>query len=159
MKPPTTLAQLLQNPRSSAPAIIAPSYDVVVSYTSLAEQVERLASQFLGAGFKAGDTVAVILPNGLEFLVGFLALTRARLVASPINPADKAEEMRFFITAGQAKALITGRDNATAAQIAASLGLPLWTPQVDHSGVVTVPQLPAGTRHSAEGRPATTSRY
>src|SRR6516165_8605259 len=85
MEPRTTLAQLLTDPGSSALAILDPSYGVVVNYKMLAEQVESLASQLLGAGFKAGDVVAIILPNGLEFLVVLLALTRARLVASPIN--------------------------------------------------------------------------
>src|SRR6516165_4424841 len=114
MEPRTTLAQLLTDPGSSALAILDPSYGVVVNYKMLAEQVESLASQLLGAGFKAGDVVAIILPNGLEFLVVLLALTRARLVASPINRADKTEEMRFFVGAGQAKAVIAKRDNAAA---------------------------------------------
>jgi hypothetical protein len=72
----TNDALLLKDPVSSAPAIIAPSYGVAVSYRSLAEQVENLASQLLGAGFKAGDVVAIVLPNGLEFLLVFSADTR-----------------------------------------------------------------------------------
>lgn len=112
MEPRTTLAQLLTDPESSAPAIIAPSPAVVVSYKSLAEQVERLASQLSGAGLKAGEVVAIVLPNGLEFLVVFLALTRARLVAAPINPADKSDELRFFIAAGQARAVIAESGNS-----------------------------------------------
>src|SRR5215469_4436140 len=117
MEPRTTLAELLRDPESSAPAIIDTAHGAVVSYKSLAEQIESLASQLLGAGLEAGDVVAVVLPNGLEFLVVFLALTRARLVASPVNPVDTAAEMQFFIGAGQAKAVIAKRDNAAAAQI------------------------------------------
>ncbi len=45
----STLAELIADPESSAPAIIAPSPAVVVSYKSLAEQVERLAGQLRGA--------------------------------------------------------------------------------------------------------------
>ncbi|HEY2105473.1 MAG TPA: AMP-binding protein, partial [Candidatus Binataceae bacterium] len=118
MEPRTTFAQLPADPGSSAPAIIVPSAPVVVSYKSLAEQVERLAAQFSGAGLEAGDVVAIILPNGLEFLVVFLALTRARLVAAPINPADKSAELRFFITAGQARAVIAESGNSIAAEAA-----------------------------------------
>src|SRR5262249_33715065 len=106
MEPRTTLAELLTAPESSAPAIIDTAHSAIVSSTSLAEQIETLASQLLGAGLKAGDVVAVVVPNGLEFLVVFLALTRARLVASPVNPVDTAAEMRFFIGVGQAKAVI-----------------------------------------------------
>jgi acyl-CoA synthetase (AMP-forming)/AMP-acid ligase II len=147
MEQRTTLAQLLTDPESSAPAIIAPSPAVVVSYKSLAEQVERLASQLSGAGLKAGDAVAIILPNGLEFLVVFLALTRARLVAAPINPADKSAELRFFIAAGQAKAVIAESGNSAAADTAAALALPVWEPSLEPSGIVTLPQLaPAAHR-------------
>ena len=150
MEQQTTLAQLVKDPGSSAPAIIASSYGVVVNYKSLAEQVESLASQLLGAGLKAGDAVAIVLPNGLEFLVVFLALTRARLVAAPVNPADKSAEMRFFISAGQVKAIIAQSNNAAVGEVAQELALPIWTPWVERSGVVTLPQLAPTARRSPE---------
>jgi oxalate---CoA ligase len=150
MEARNTLAELLKDPGCSAPAIIAPSDGVVVNYRSLAEQVESLASQLIGAGLKAGDTVAIVLPNGPEFLVAFLALTRARLVAAPINPADKAPEMRFFIAAAQAKAVIAKSDNAAAGEIARALALPTWTPRVEPSGIVAIPQLAPNLRRSPD---------
>lgn len=140
-EPRTTLAQLLSEPESSAPAIIAPSSAVVVSYKSLAEQVEILAARFVGAGLKAGDVVAIVLPNGIEFLVVFLALTRARLVAAPINPADKSAELRFFISAGQARAVIAESGNSAAAEAAGPLALPIWQPRLEGAGVVVLPEL------------------
>jgi oxalate---CoA ligase len=150
MEPRTTLAQLLIDPESSAPAIIAPSPAVVVSYKSLAEQVERLAAQLSGAGLKAGDVVAIILPNGLEFLVVFLALTRARLVAAPINPADKSAELRFFIDAGQAQAVVAESGNSMAAEAAAALALPLWQPRLEPTGSVSISQFPPSSRTSVD---------
>src|SRR5260370_19439329 len=59
--------------RSRLFRIIVPSPAVVVNYKSLAEQVERLAAQLSGAGIKAADGVAIILPKRLEFLIVFLA--------------------------------------------------------------------------------------
>jgi len=85
----SSLAKLLADPGSSAPAIVSTSPLVVVSYGALAEQTERLSGQLRNAGLKPGDCVAIVLPNSLEFLVVFLALTNARLVAAPLNPADK----------------------------------------------------------------------
>lgn len=96
MKIRSTLAQLLADPGSSAPATISTSPLAVVSYRALAEQVERLSGQLRIAGLKAGDCVAIVLPNSLEFLVVFLALTHAWLVAAPLNPADKPGEIRFL---------------------------------------------------------------
>ena len=150
MDPRTTLAQLLTDPGSSAPAIIDPSSAVAVSYKSLAEQVEGLAARFSRAGLSAGDVVAILLPNGLEFLVIFLALTRARLVASPINPADKSAELHFFIAAGQARAVIAESGNSIAAEAAAALRLPAWQPQVEPLGIVSLPQLSPGSRISVD---------
>jgi oxalate---CoA ligase len=141
MEARNTLAELLEDSGSSAPAIIAPSEGVVINYRSLTDQVESLASRFLSAGFHAGDVVAIVLPNGLEFLIVFLALTRARLVAAPINPADKAPEVRFFIAAAQAKAVIAKGDNVAATEVVRALALPMWTPRVEPSSIVAIPQL------------------
>jgi acyl-CoA synthetase (AMP-forming)/AMP-acid ligase II len=123
---------------------------VEVSYKSLSEQVERLAAQFSGAGLKAGDVVAIILPNGLEFLVLFLALTRARLVMAPINLANKASEVHYLIAAGKARAVIAESTNSVAAEAAASLQVPLYQPRVESSGLVTLPQLSSTSPKSAD---------
>ena len=90
----SSLAELLADPGSSAPSIISTSPMAVVSYKALAEQVERLSGRLRAAGLKPGDCVAIVLPNGLEFLVVFLALTHAGLVAVPLNPAEKPDEIR-----------------------------------------------------------------
>ena len=73
----TTLAQLLADPQSAAPAVITESPPVVLTYRALAEQIERLAEQLRSAGFSPGDCVVMVLPNGLEFLVVFLAIAAA----------------------------------------------------------------------------------
>jgi acyl-CoA synthetase (AMP-forming)/AMP-acid ligase II len=90
MTQPTTLAELLADSGSPAPAIIASSPLAVVSYKALAGQIEMLAEKLRNAGLKPGESVAMVLPNCLEFLVIFLALTRARLVAAPTRPASCA---------------------------------------------------------------------
>ena len=111
MAPRSTLAELIADPESSAPAIIAPSPAAVVSYKALAEQVERLAGQLRGAGLEPGQCVGIVLPNGLEFLVIFLAVTRAGLVAAPLNPAYKADELSFFMEDAQMRAVIAESGN------------------------------------------------
>ena len=80
----TTLTQLLADPKSAAPAVIIESPPVVLTYRALAEQIERLAEQLRSAGLRPGDCVVMVLPNGLEFLVLFLAIAAARLIAAPL---------------------------------------------------------------------------
>ncbi|MFZ2061124.1 MAG: acyl--CoA ligase [Candidatus Binatus sp.] len=102
------------------------------------------------AGLKPGDCVAIVLPNSLEFLVVFLALTHAGLVAAPLNPADKPDEIRFFVEDAQARAVVTGRANSNVREAVAGLGLPMWQPTVDRSGVVQIPELPTASHTSLD---------
>jgi oxalate---CoA ligase len=145
-----SLAELLADPGSSAPAIISTSPLAVVSYKALAEQIERLSGQLRNAGLKPGDCVAIVLPNSLELLVVFLALTHARLVAAPLNPADKPDEIRFFIEDAQALAVVAEGTNLPVWKAAAGLGLPIWQPRVDSRGVVELPGLPTALRTSID---------
>jgi acyl-CoA synthetase (AMP-forming)/AMP-acid ligase II len=141
----TTLAELLAEAESPAPAVIAPGSGAVVSYKDLSEQVERLAMALRGVGLMPGDCVAIVLPNGLEILVLFLALVRARLIAAPLNAAYKIDELLFFIEDAQARAVIADSGNAAVREAAAKLGLPLWSPAADALGKVTIRALDKAT--------------
>src|SRR6202167_5813779 len=146
----SSLAKLLADPGSSAPAIISPSPLMVVSYKALAEQVERLSGQLRAAGLKPGDSVAIVLPNGLEFLVVFLALAHARLAAVLLNPAEKPDEIRFFIEDAQARAVVAEGAKFEVMEATAGLDLPIWQPRVDSRGVVELPELPNASRTSID---------
>jgi len=88
----SSLAELFADPGSSAPAIVSTSPLVVVSYKALADQIERLSGQLKGAGLKDGDSVAIVLPNSLEFLVVFLALTMPGWSLHPsIRPTSRTK--------------------------------------------------------------------
>ena len=140
----TTLTQLLADPKSAAPAVITESPPVVLSYRALAEQIERLAEQLRSAGLRPGDCVVMVLPNGLEFLVVFLAIAAAGLIAAPLNPAYKTDELRIFFEDIQPRAIIVGNSNAAVIEAAAGLNLAIWPAYVESSGAVGlkgVPQL------------------
>ena len=119
-----------------------------MGYRALAEQIERLSGRLMSAGLKPGDAVAIVLPNSLEFLVVLLALTNAGLVAAPLNPADKPDEIRFFLEDTQARAVVTEGANVTVKEAVAGLALPIWHPRVDSPGVVEIPELPPASRAS-----------
>ena len=145
-----SLSELLADPGSSAPAIVSVSPSVVVTYKALAEQIGRLSGQLSHAGLKEGDCVAIVLPNGLEFLIIFLALTCAKLIAAPINPACKRDEIRFFIEDARAQAVVAEGSNVAVKETAAGLDLPIWQPRVDLRGIVELPDLPPGSRTSVD---------
>ena len=119
---PTTLTELLERGASSHPAICVPD-GPTLTYDVLRDQVYSLASQITAVGIGRGDRVAIVLPNGIEAIVSFLATTIAA-TAAPLNPAYKAEEFEFFIRDTNARALITpleGGDEARKAAPASTL--------------------------------------
>ncbi|MQG45821.1 MAG: AMP-binding protein, partial [SAR202 cluster bacterium] len=48
-------------------------------------------------GIGRGDRVAFVLPNGVEHIVSFLAVTAAGATVAPLNPAFTKEELRFCL--------------------------------------------------------------
>ncbi len=63
-------------------------------------ELDRLASGFShhlsSAGVRAGDRVAIVLPNSAEFVIAFLAILKLGATAAPINPAAKLDELAVF---------------------------------------------------------------
>lgn len=47
-------------------------------------------------GVSAGDRVAILLPNGAEFVVAFLAILKLGATPAPLNPLVKNEELAAF---------------------------------------------------------------
>ena len=149
----TTLTQFFADPNSDAPAVITELPPVVLSYRTLAEQIERLAEQLQRSGLRSGDIVVMVLPNGLEFLVILLALARAGLVAAPLNPAYKTDELRIFLEDIQPRAIIVGSNNAAVLEAAAGRSLAIWPSYVESSGAVGLNGLPQLSRGIA-GNPS-----
>jgi len=98
-------------------ALMAPG-GPTVTYGSLHEQVERLAGYLQRAGISRGDRIAMVLPNGIEAVVGFLAAATAG-TAAPLNPGYKLEEFQFYLSDTKAKALIVPAGGAEQARQAA----------------------------------------
>lgn len=90
----------------AAPALI--HGDQVVSFAEFDEQTDRLGNALLDRGLRAGDRVAVLLPNGIEGVVVYYALAKAGLVRVPLNARETAPELAFKIDDSQARALVHG---------------------------------------------------
>jgi acyl-CoA synthetase (AMP-forming)/AMP-acid ligase II len=126
MTPPATLADLFTRATPSQAAVILEDKSAT-TYQALAEQIESLAATLAQSGLQPGERVSIVLPNGLEYLVCFLAVCRARLVAAPLNAAYKPEEFRFYLEDAAARAVITVPETHPVQAVARELGLPLWT--------------------------------
>lgn len=122
-----TLADLLVQADKRQSAVILPEDGTKISYGSLSDQVERLAARLRQSALDPGQVVAFALPNGIESLVSFLAITRARLVAAPMSPAYKAEEFRLFLKDSEARIVIASSEADLVHEAAHDLGMPVWT--------------------------------
>jgi acyl-CoA synthetase (AMP-forming)/AMP-acid ligase II len=140
----TTLANLFAHPAAAEPAIIVEASGAVISYRALADDAERLAEELRDAGLRTGDAVALVLPNGPELLVLFLALARAGLIAVPLNPAYKADELHGLFADVEPRAIIAAAGNGMVADGAAGLDVPVWVASVEPSGEVRLAGMQPG---------------
>jgi acyl-CoA synthetase (AMP-forming)/AMP-acid ligase II/aryl carrier-like protein len=126
------LSELLRFWAEKAPlalALEAPG-GMPLSYGYLHDRVCKHATAFGEAGIGRGDRVAIVLPNGLEMAVIFLAVAGIA-TAAPLNPAYSQSEFEFYLSDLEAKGIVLGEGLETAARAAAEkLGIPVIDPYV-----------------------------
>ena len=103
-----TLLDVLECGAGTHPAVVAPD-GPTLTYDNLRAQVARLRRQLHSYGIRKEDRVAIVLPNGLESIVTFLAVT-STCVAAPLNAAYKADEFAFYLEDTNARVVIKGPD-------------------------------------------------
>jgi len=57
-------------------------------------------------GIKKGDVVSLLLPNSVEYVIGYFACWHLGALAGPINSLLKAQETAYVISNSEAKALL-----------------------------------------------------
>ena len=115
MKYNNGLINMLSKGNPSQTALIAPFKKMKISYEMLQEQIHVMAKKLRKLGICHGDMVISILPNGIEMITSFFAVTSLSAVIAPLNPAYTTEEFHFYIKAIKPKALIIPGDGVTAA--------------------------------------------
>lgn len=131
-----TLHNLLTSGNASHPALIVPEGGPTVSYGSLDNQVEQLAATLQSLGIGRGDRVAMALPNGLEVIATFFAITAAAATAAPLNSAYTTDEFRFYLEDIEAKALIVPPGGGEHARAAVPAGAMILEASASKDGTV-----------------------
>ena len=82
----------------SKPSIIVPGErGVTLSRSQLEHQSKLLQERLAATSDLAQRTIAVALPNSLELVVLFLAITRQRGIAALLNPNNKENEFESYL--------------------------------------------------------------
>lgn len=131
-----TLGEVLGRGEPSSTAIIVPGGSRL-TYAQLREEVMRAADTLAQLGVGREDRVALVLPNGAEAVVMFLAAATAG-VAAPLNPGYKESEFRFYLEDTAAKALVVPRGGAEAARKAMPEGVVLVEASIDESARIAL---------------------
>lgn len=77
-----------------------------ISYRDLEWAVERVARNLITCGLRPGDRLGLLLDNGLEFIVSFMAAARAGLIAVPMNTRQRRPEIAFVLNQCRAAGMI-----------------------------------------------------
>ncbi|HZY15581.1 MAG TPA: AMP-binding protein, partial [Ramlibacter sp.] len=84
----------------------------VFPYAEVLQQAERLAARLHALGVRQGDRVLLDMQNCPQLLVAHFAILRANAVVVPVNPMNRSEELKHYITDPEARVAITTGDLA-----------------------------------------------
>ena len=87
-------------------------FGTVLTYAQLLQKAERLAQCLRGLGVEKGDRVMLCMQNCPQLVIAHFAILRANAVVVPVNPMNRAEELKHYITDPDARVAITTADLA-----------------------------------------------
>lgn len=83
-----------------------------LSYAELDARVSDMAAGLLRAGFVKGERIALLMGNGIEFVVAFLAAARIGMISVPMNTRQRRPEVEFVLNQCQAAVVVVDAEFA-----------------------------------------------
>lgn len=96
--------------RPNRPALSWTDEGTPLTYAELNAEVNRYAHGFAAAGVKKGDKVVLYLPNSLEFVLLWYALTKIGAVEVPVGEIQKGAFLAHQLKLSGARTMITTPD-------------------------------------------------
>lgn len=87
-------------------AIIDTGTDQKITYEELWSKIVAISAELISLGIGNGDRVALLLPNGAEFIICYYAVLSLGAIAVPINNLLKEKEIQYTLTDSGARAII-----------------------------------------------------
>ena len=85
-------------------------------YGEFNRRVNRLANGLASLGLKRGDHVALLMANCHQYLEAYYALSKAGMVAVPLNWRLSEQELSYIVDHSESAALIADREQAATAR-------------------------------------------
>ena len=105
--PPTSLVEMCEEAvAKGGDGVALQFFGRETSYRSLGEQIARVAEGLRRLGVRAGDRVALILPNCPQHVVAFYAVLRLGAIVVEHNPLYTARELRHLFEDHGARVVI-----------------------------------------------------
>lgn len=92
-----------------------------LTYLQVEQQANQAANALRARGIQRGDRVALFMPNSAELVCALFAVLKAGAVFVIINPTTKTDKLAYILNNCQARALISGAAQSTAANAMRSL--------------------------------------
>ena len=114
---------------SDREAVVFPELGLRWTYASLRDRVDRLARNLIGLGIEPGERVAVLAPNGPDWLLLDYALAKIGAVLVTVNTGYRQHELGYLLRQGRVAALFLvaeyrGNDYRASLQACRAEGLP-----------------------------------
>ena len=71
--------------------------DIRLSYGEAENRSKLLARALLASGVTKGANVGLLFPNGVDFLISVLAVTRIGAVVVPLSTLSTSDELRWLL--------------------------------------------------------------
>jgi len=111
--------------------LAAPEHGTKLTGRALAAGVEAVAEQLADVGVERGDSVAMVLDNGPEFVQVALGAAALGAAAAPLNPAYTREECTFYLEDLAPRALVVKAGEGAAARLALPAGATILDAEYD----------------------------
>ncbi len=97
-----------------------------MDYAGLEQQCQRVATLLIAQGTQPGDTVSLVMPNGLNTLRLLLGALHGGWCVNPVNLLSSAEQMRYVLDHSDCKLVIASPEWAdTVRAVIATLARPV----------------------------------
>ncbi|HIJ63201.1 MAG TPA: AMP-binding protein, partial [Rhodospirillaceae bacterium] len=82
----------------------------ILTWSGLDTRVDKVAGALAAAGLRRGDRVAILLPNCREFIELYMGISRAGMIAVPVNYRLTPKETAAILASAEPQLLVVGAD-------------------------------------------------